>query len=205
MEEKQSLTILCNAGLVSSELLDAVNQVVQKYQLTFYLSTSQNIRFLDVRDEDRQVIMDELRPLGAKFKGEIKYPLAKVCVSKPHCSYGKIDTFALEGKISAMLSEIAPLKPKIKIAISGCPRGCSGPLSIDIGIVGTPGGMMDVLVGGKLGITPKVGRRIAHKADEEQVLTMVKELAIYHNKNTPKKQRMFKLIDKEDFPYPEEV
>ncbi len=65
--------------------------------------------------------------------------------------------------------------------------------------------MMDVLVGGKLGITPKVGRRIANKSDEEQVLTMVKELAIYHNKNTPKKQRMFKLIDKEDFPYPEEI
>ena len=200
-ETKKSLTILRNAGLISPELLDAVNRIVQKYKLTFYLSTAQNIRLLEVRDEDRQAIMDELIPLGVKFKGEIKYPLAKVCVSAPHCSYGKIDTFGLEKKISSMLSEIAPIKPKIKIAISGCPMACSGPMTVDIGIVGTPRGM-DVFVGGKLGAIPKSGRRIARKIDEEQVLTIIKNLAVYHNSNTPKKQRMFRLIDKPDFPYP---
>lgn len=202
-EKKQSLTILRNAGLVSPELLEVVNRIVQKYKLSLYLSESQNLRLLEVRDEDRQAIMDELAPTGVKFKGEIKYPLAKVCVSTPHCSYGKIDTFGLEKKISAMLSEIAPVKPKIKISVSGCPMGCSAPLTVDIGVVGTPKGM-DLFVGGKLGAIPKVGRRIARKASEEQILTIIRELIVYHNNNTPKKQRMFRLIDKDDFPYPEE-
>jgi NAD(P)H-nitrite reductase large subunit len=81
---------------------------------------------------------------------------------------------------------------------------CSGSLTVDIGIVATPKGM-DVTVGGKLGAIPKFGRRIARRADEEQVLTIIKNLIIYHNSNTPKKQRLFKLIDKPDFPYPEKV
>ena len=203
-EKTQSLTILCSAGLVSPEFMQVVNNVVQKYQLTTYLSTTQNLRLLEVKESDRQAIMDELALAGARFKGMVKYPLPRVCVSTPHCKLGKIDTFALEKKISSLLSEIEEIKPKLKIAISGCTVACSGPLTTDIGVVGTPRGM-DVYVGGKLGAFPKVGRRIVRNADEAQVLSIIKELVAYHYSRTKTKQRMYKLLDQPDFPYPDAV
>ncbi|WP_456385672.1 nitrite reductase [Desulfolithobacter sp.] len=204
-EKTESLTILCEAGLVSPEFLQAVNDVVQKYQLTLYLSTAQNLRLLEVKEKDRQAIMEELAGrVGARFKGQVKYPLAKVCVSTPHCKFGRIDTFGLEKKISSLLSDLAPVKPKLKIAISGCNMACSAAMTTDIGIVGTPKGM-DVYVGGKLGSFPQVGRRVVRGAGEDKVLEMIRELVLYHDGKTKTKQRMFKLLKEPDFPYPDAV
>ncbi len=204
-EKTESLTILCGAGLVSPEFLQAVNDVVQKYQLTLYLSTTQNLRLLEVKESDRQAIMDELASrVGVRFKGQVKHPLPKVCVSTPHCKFGRIDTFGLEEKISSLLADMAPVKPKLKIAISGCTVACSGSLTTDIGIVGTPKGM-DVYVGGKLGAFPQIGRRVVRGADEEQVLSLIRELVLYHDSKTKTKQRMFKLLKEPDFPYPDAV
>ncbi len=201
-ENTASLTVLLPSGLVSPDFFQVVDQVVQKYNLTVYLSTSQNIRFLEVKEGDREAIMAELAAAGAKFKGMVKFPLPRVCVSTPHCKLGKADTFALSDKILARFADLAEIKPKLKIAISGCPIACAGSLTTDIGVVATRGGYY-IYIGGKLGALPKVGRRIARRLDEEQVLEIIEKLIAYHYKNTKTKQRMYKLMDNQDFPYPE--
>ncbi len=203
-EKTISLTILRTAGLVEPDFFQAVAEVVRKYDLTVYLSTSQNIRLLEVRESDRDAIMEELKQKGARFKGTVKFPLAKVCVSRPHCKLGKFDTFALAEKISNHFNGYDQIKPKIKISISGCTAACSAPLTTDIGIVGTPAGLV-VYVGGKLGALPKVGRRILRNADEDQVVAVIEELVSYHYNKTGKKQRLFKLLNEPDFPYPKAV
>ena len=203
-EKTVSLTILRTAGLVEPGFFQAVAEVVRRYNLTVYLSTAQNIRLLDVRESDRDAIMKELAAKGARFKGTVKFPLARVCVSRPHCKLGKFDTFALARRISEHFEGWEKIKPKIKIAISGCTAACSGPLTTDIGIVGTPVGL-DVYAGGKLGALPKVGRRILRRADQDRVIAVIEELVTYHYNQPGKKLRMFKLINNEDFPYPHAV
>jgi NAD(P)H-nitrite reductase large subunit len=203
-EETTSLTILRPSGLVSPELFKAVDTVVQKFNLTVYLSTTQNLRLLEVKDSDRETIMAELGLAGARFKGTINFPFPKVCVSTPHCRLGKADTFELSEKIISRFGDRTDIKPKIKIAISGCPIACAGSLTTDIGVVATRAGFV-VYVGGKLGAVPKVGRRIIRRVNEEKMMAVIEILFDYHYEHTNTKQRLYKLLDRPDFPYPAAV
>ncbi len=203
-ENTESLTVLCPSGLVEPDFFQAVGRIVSRYGLTTYLSTSQNLRLLEVRQEDREAIMEELAAVGARFKGHVKFPFPRVCVSRPHCRLGTFDTFGLSKKITQYFNGFEQIKPKLKIAISGCTVACSGPLTTDIGIVGTRKGL-EVYVGGKLGAYPKVGRRIARGASEDQVLAIIEALVTYHYRKTKTKQRLAKYLDEPDFPYPDAV
>jgi NAD(P)H-nitrite reductase large subunit len=92
----------------------------------------------------------------------------------------------------------------LKIAVSACPLSCSGVLTTDIGVMATRAGF-DVFAGGKGGPYPKVGRRIVRKAGEAEVLHVIEKLINFHDAHTTQKQRMYKLLDHPDFPFPEAV
>lgn len=199
---KKSLTVLIPEGLVPAAILSAVAGLVEKYGLQIYLSTAQNLRLLDVQDEDEADVRAALLKAGAVFKGPGKFPLAKVCVGEGYCNLAIVDTFALSRKIRATFGARTNVKPKCKIAISGCPASCANSLGVDIGIKATRNGY-EVFVGGKGGGFPRVGRRIAKGIDESQVLEMIGKLVDFHDQNTTKKSRMSKLIDAPGFPYPQ--
>ena len=199
---KKSLTILIPEGVVSTQVLHTVNELVRQYGLGLYLSTVQNLRLLDIREEDEPKIREALAAIGAELKGPGKFPLPKICVGQSYCNLGLIDTMALSRKILSTCKDQGPVKPKFKIAISGCPAACSDALLADIGIKATRAGL-EVYAGGKGGPFPKVGRRIAKGADEETVLGIIKRLVAFHAEKTEKKQRFAKVMEEPDFPFPE--
>ncbi len=199
---KKSLTILIPEGVVPAPILHTVTELVRQYHLGLYLSTVQNLRLLDIRDEDEPKIREALAAVGAELKGPGKFPLPKICVGGSYCNLGLIDTMALSKKILAVFKDKGPVKPKFKIAISGCPAACSDALLADIGIKATKAGL-EVYAGGKGGPFPKVGRRIAKGVDDETVLAIIERLVAFHAEKTEKKQRFAKLIDGPDFPFPE--
>jgi NAD(P)H-nitrite reductase large subunit len=94
------------------------------------------------------------------------------------------------------------MKPKIKIAISGCPASCSNVLTTDIGIKATRSGY-EIHVGGKGGAHPTVGKRIATGIDEGKVLEMIGRLLDLHDKKAGTKMRMAKLLSDPEFPFSE--
>jgi len=202
MRLKKSITILLPAGLVPSELFSLINELARKYKLGVYLSTAQNIRLLDVRDEDEEDIKAALIGAGAVLKGPGKFPIPRICVGSSYCKLGLVDTADLTQKIMDKFSSRANVKPKFKIAISACPASCSNPMMTDIGIKTTKGGF-DVYAGGKGGPKPKMGRRIAKGAELAAVLGIIEELVDFHALKTGKKQRMVKLLDEPDFPFAE--
>jgi len=106
--------------------------------------------------------------------------------------------------IHSRFGDRTDIKPKIKIAISGCSIGCAGSLATDIGVVATRAGFA-VYAGGKLGAVPKVGRQIIRRANEEKVMAVIETLFDYHYQHTNAKQRLYKLLDRPDFPYPAAV
>ncbi|MBI5557072.1 MAG: nitrite reductase [Deltaproteobacteria bacterium] len=199
-----NITVLLPAGRLPLDIMGKARDLAEQYNLGVYLSTVQNLRLINVPDESADAIKGELAALGAQFKGPGKFPLPRVCVGMPHCNLGIIDTEKLSEAILARFKDKAVTKPKFKIAVSGCNLSCSGVLTTDIGVMATRAGF-EVYVGGKGGPYPKVGRRILRKATEDEVLEAIEKLVNFHDAHTVKKQRMFKLIDHPDFPYPEAV
>lgn len=198
------ITVLLPAGRLPLGLMAKAHDVAEKYGLGIYLSTAQNLRFLDVSEDLVDEVKKELAAVGADFKGPGKFPLPRICIGKSHCKLGVIDTEKLSDRILERFKGRPKTKPKFKIAVSGCVLCCSSPKTTDIGIVASKVGF-EVYVGGKGGPYPKVGRRILRGVDENTVLDTVEKIVAFHDVHTKQKQRMRKLIDHPGFPYPDEV
>ncbi|RJX36219.1 MAG: nitrite reductase [Desulfurivibrio sp.] len=199
-----NITIMLPAGRLPLDVMRKAYELAGRYRLGVYLSTAQNLRLINVAEQDAEVIKAELAPLGVQFKGPGKFPLPRVCVGAPHCNLGIIDTEKLSAAILARFKDKAVTKPKLKIAVSACPLACSGVLTTDIGVLATRAGF-DIYAGGKGGPYPRPGRRIVRKASEAQVLEVIDRLISFHDAHTSQKQRMYKLLDHPEFPYPEAV
>ncbi|MEW6519271.1 MAG: nitrite reductase [Thermodesulfobacteriota bacterium] len=199
-----NITIMLPAGRLPLDVMRKAYELAGRYSLGVYLSTAQNLRLINVAEQDAEVIRAELAPLGVQFKGPGKFPLPRVCVGAPHCNLGLIDTEKLSAAILARFKDKAVTKPKLKIAVSACPLACSGVLTTDIGVLATRAGF-DIYAGGKGGPYPRAGRRIVRKAAEAEVLEVIDRLISFHDAHTSRKQRMYKLLDHPEFPYPEAV
>jgi len=202
--ETTRVTILLPAGRLPLAIMDKANELAKKYRLEVYLSTAQNLRLMGIKEEDLAAIKAELAALGAQFKGPGKFPIPRVCIGKRDCTMGVGDPEEMSRLILEKFAGRPETKQKFKIAVSGCTLSCSGVLTTDIGLMATREGY-DIYVGGKGGPYPKVGRRIVRGADYAQALKVIEDLVEFHHAHTEKKQRMVKLIDHPEFPYPEAV
>ncbi len=201
-EVKVSLTVLLPAGRLPLDIMQTAHDLAARYGLQIYLSTLQNLRFLNVPQSAVTEVKAALAALGADFKAPGKFPIPRVCVGKPHCNLGLIDTRELSEKILAHFANRNTTKAKLKIALSACVLSCSGSKTSDIGIIASRNGY-DVFAGGKGGAAPRVGRRIKTELTEDELLETIETLVAFHDSNTGSKQRMIKLLDDIDFPFPE--
>lgn len=200
--EKTHLTVLLPAGQLPLDMMAAAHTLAQKYNLTVYLTSAQNMRLLNVPPEGAEEIKAVLGALGAQFKKPGTFPIPNLCLGKPHCNLGLIDTKDLSDKILAKFSSRPHTKGKIKIAIAGCGMSCSNAKLTDIGIIANRKGF-DIYAGGKGGGSPRTGTRIIRDCNEEEVLNTIDTLIEYHDSKTEKKQRMAKLLTEADFPFKE--
>lgn len=201
---KNHLTILLPAGRLPLELSDRVNELAHEYGFEFYVTTNQNLRLLGIADEDLAGLKEKLVAAGAALKVPGMFPLPKICVGRPYCKLALADTEHLSQLVNSRFGGRTKVKPKFKIAISGCPASCAGSHVTDIGVVATRSGL-EVYVGGKGGPFPQAGRRIARKVDEQELLRIIALLVDYHTAKTSQKQRMYKLLEEADFPCPDTV
>lgn len=200
--ENGRLTIMLPAGRLPLPVMAKAYELARRYGLEVYLSTLQNMRLMGLSEEQLNQARSELAPLGVDFKGPGKFPLPRVCIGRRDCSAGVQEPEELSSRLMEHFSGRGPFKPKIKIAISGCPFCCSGVKTTDIGMMGNKNGY-DIYVGGKGGPNPVVGRRIARGVGIDEAIGVVERLLAYHDAKTPKKQRMARLLEEPDFPYPE--
>lgn len=201
---KKTLTIMLPGGALSKELLSKVADLAARFEFDIYLSTAQNLRLYGIPADELEALKAELAPLKVRFKEPGRFPLPRVCIGKRSCNLGIIDTMVLSDLILARYGEMVGVKPKLKIAIAGCPASCSNAMLTDIGLVATRQGL-DLYVGGKGGPQPRVGRRVLRQVSDEEALTAIGRIVEFHNSQTAKKQRLVKLIDEPGFPFSEEV
>ncbi|MDY0350983.1 MAG: nitrite reductase [Desulfobulbaceae bacterium] len=199
----EHITILLPGGLLAPEEMKIVVAVAARFDLTWYATTAQNLRLLGATPENVDAIKRMLKGSGFLLKEAGRFPKPKVCIGLPYCKLGLADTLALSDRIIERFGGRSGVKPKWKIALSGCPACCAGSKLVDVGVVATRKGF-DVFAGGKGGLQPKTGKRIARGVNDDEVVEMIGRLADYHDAHTEKKQRMFKLLGREDFPFPVE-
>ncbi len=195
-----SITILLPSGRIPLSALKGVQEIAEEFSLGIYLSTAQNMRLTEVPEEHLETIKQRVLDLGLSLKKGGRFPLPRVCVGKRYCKMGKGDTLALGDAIIAAFSHREHTKPKFKIAVSGCNMCCSSAKTTDMGLIATKDGY-NFFVGGKGGPHPRVGKKIAEKLNEQQVIEIMKKLVDYHESHTDKKQRMALMVDREDFPF----
>ena len=201
-ERKTSVTVLLQAGRLPLDLMAAAQVLAKKHDLGVYLSTLQNLRLTGVTEKAVDEVKSTLAALGADFKEPGKFPIPRVCVGMGHCNLGIINTEEFSKKILDRFSSRKHTKGKFKIAVAACTMCCSGVKTSDIGIMATRNGY-EIFVGGKGGPYPKIGRRIARKAEASEVIEILATLVDFHDLKTENKQRFHKLLDDQDFPFPE--
>ncbi|PIE59734.1 MAG: nitrite reductase [Desulfobulbus propionicus] len=195
-----SLVLRNPAGRVPLDVMKAVCQVVEEYNLEIYLTTQQNLRLNNVPEYAVETIKSRIAPYGITFKAKGLFPLPRVCVGAPHCKMAKIDPASLSEKIMNHFAGRIGIKEKLKIAIGACTLGCSGTRSTDIAIEATGSGL-NVYAGGKDGVAPRAGIRIKKGISETEAIEVIETLVDFHQQKTNKKQRLYRLLNDPDFPY----
>ncbi|MEW6429776.1 MAG: nitrite reductase [Thermodesulfobacteriota bacterium] len=198
----RSLTVVLSGGVLPLPLLKEVEEITTAFKgVGVYLTTIQNLRLTGIAEADLAEVRARLAKAGADLKGPGRYPKPKVCTGAVSCNLGLVDTLALCDRIWSLFKDRTGFKPKLKVAIAACPASCSNATLADIGAVATRQGF-DLYVGGKGGTRPQVGRRVLRGIDEDALVAAIVRLIEYHQEKTGQKQRMRKLIDEADFPFP---
>ena len=196
-----SITVLLPTGRLPLDMMKTTHEFAKQYDFGIYFSLTQNMRLINVPESAVEHVKKELAALGADFKGPGKFPLPRICIGKPHCNLGVVDTEQLSQKILERFSGRKKTKARFKISIAGCTVGCSWPKNTDISIMATRVGYT-VFAGGKGGLIPRVARRIKLKATEDEVFDTIETLVDFHDRKTKTKQRMYQLLDNPEFPFP---
>ena len=200
-KETVHVTVILPGGQLPLEVMSKAYELAQQHGFKVYLTTSQNLRLLTVPTEIADTIKGEFSALGATIKKPGLFRKPVICLGKPHCNLGLVDTVDLSDKLIARFSKRDKIKEKIKYAIAGCNLSCSNAKITDIGIVAKSKGF-DIYVGGKGGTAPQAGTRIVTNCNEEQAFKTIDTLIKFHDSKTEsKKQRMAKLLDDPDFPF----
>ena len=118
----------------------------------------------------------------------------KVCPGTTFCKKGLQDSVAVGSKLDELYHGKS-LPNKLKIGVSGCPHSCADSGFKDIGLIGGGKGWM-VYVGGKGGMKPRIGDRIALCVKEEKIFDLVEKIINVYGDNATGRERLGDYIDR---------
>lgn len=118
---------------------------------------------------------------------------ADVCYDANICPFAITNPITLGEKIDQYWQK-DPGGHKIKISIVGCPKQCTSPRVLsDLGFVGTAGGYQAYL-GGRLGLKPFVGEKVAEGLSEDQCVKLIDNFFVLLHREGKEGERSADLI-----------
>lgn len=164
----------CN---LNSAQLHKLADIVDKYGRGYLLFTTRqsphlphiNIRDVDtVREEMKEVYM-QLDRCGPTVRN------VNVCYDDKVCAEAVMNSIALAEKMDTFF--YVPMGHKVKIGVAGCARDCiTSRVLTDIGFIGVEANGRrgyDAFVGGRLGVNPFIGAKMAECLDEDECVRLV--------------------------------
>lgn len=182
------------AGMLNSELLRKLADVVDKYQIPVVkLTTSQRVALVGIKGEDVSKIWNELGMEPAPATG-LCVRSVQACPGTAFCKFGKQDSLGLATELDRIFTGMS-LPNKFKMGISGCPLNCCESWVRDFGAFGKPGGFT-VVIGGNSSSTPHIGKLLAEDLSSEEVVAIATRLINYYKENGKNGERMWKFVER---------
>lgn len=181
LKEKEMFSVWVRAVCdnMGADKLRKVAELAEKYGRGLVLFTSRQFPIIPhVHLDDLGKVQAELRQLelmldhcGSRVRN------ADVCYDANLCPYAVMDPISLGEKLDQFWRDDQG-GFKIKTSIVGCEKQCTAPRVLgDLGFVGVERGDRkgyDAYVGGKLGLDPFLGIKMAELISEEAALNLVK-------------------------------
>jgi anaerobic sulfite reductase subunit C len=125
------------AGILTIEQLRGIAKIAKRYGTGMvHCTTRQTIEIPHINPKNLKRVAQLLEkngtPVGSE-KDEVVNIIS--CPGTERCKYANIDTISLAKKIDAKLFG-KEMPVKMRIALSGCPNGCTSPMLNEIGIIG---------------------------------------------------------------------
>ncbi|MDO7788958.1 NAD(P)/FAD-dependent oxidoreductase [Desulforamulus aquiferis] len=182
------------AGLLSSELLRKLADIVDKYQIPVVkLTTSQRVALVGIKGEDVEKIWADLGMDPAPATG-LCVRSVQACPGTSFCKFGKQDSLSLAVQLDRLFSGMS-LPNKFKMGISGCPLNCCESWMRDFGAFGKPNGF-SVVIGGNSSSIPHIGKLLAEDLTGEEVVAIATKLINYYRENGKNGERMWKFVER---------
>ena len=185
------------AGLITPEQLRKLADVAEKYNASaIKITAAQRMAIVGFQEDDIDKVWNDLgeakmRPAAA---GGLCVRSIKICPGSSFCKRGLQDSVGIGAQLDTLFSGKV-LPSKLKMGVSGCPNSCGDSHTRDIGIIGGGKGWM-VVVGGKGGIKPRLGDKIALSIPTDNIIAFVEKIVSVYENNAEKKERLGDYIDR---------
>ena len=185
-------------GNLNSAQIHKLAEITEQFAHGYLLFSSRQIPIIPfVRGPELDAVQQELASVyltldrcGPTVRN------VNVCLGARICPGAVVDPIALAQKLDNFFS--APMAHKVKLGVSGCAKNCIMSRALtDIGFVPTTAcgsARYDAYVGGRLGLNPFLGVKMADALREEQCLRLVQNFFEMMNREGQRGERAADLI-----------
>jgi sulfite reductase (ferredoxin) len=137
-------------------LKSALREICTTMAPPLRLTPHQSIIFCDLKETDRQPLLDILRKNGVPLSEEISNTRrwSMACPALPTCGLAITESERiLPSMVDQLEAELAKLElgnEVFTMRMTGCPNGCARPYNSDIGLVGKTAGKYTLFLGGRV-------------------------------------------------------
>lgn len=181
-------------GLLQRDHLEAINNVVKKYDIPIIkLTSGQRIALVGIQEKDLLSIYQDLGMDPGKAT-ELCLHYVQACPGTEVCKFGVRDSLGFGIKIENLLAA-KELPAKMKIGVSGCQFCCAESFVRDIGILGKKNGWT-ITFGGHAGNRARVGDILAEDVSDEEAIDLINNCINFYKQNGKKKERTSRFIER---------
>ena len=194
------------AGHVTSEQLRTLADVADKHARgVVHLTTRQGVEIHDIPEADIEPAAELLATADLHYGGSGNRVRTIIACPGTRCKHGLIDAQEIARLLDERLRDYEGLASKFKIAISGCPNGCTSPQATCIGITG--GQRKDdngvrregfaLHVGGKMGRAPMMGRELPLQVrSRKTLLDVCASIVEWYRDEAEEKERLANMLER---------
>lgn len=185
-------------GLLDVETLRRLADVAEKFEIpVIKITGAQRIAMVGLTAEQVEPAWEALEREPAPAVGPcIHYVTA--CPGTAACRLGQQDALALGAELDEKVVGYGKFTSKFKIGISGCPMNCCESWLRDFGAFGRRTGWT-VVVGGKGGMRPRIGDRLAESLSSEEVIALLYKTLDAYKKIAKPRERLGAAIERIGF------